>query len=410
MHSPIDAPAAPGGPVGAASYAVDQHCRVDDFINVFKLQSVMNNLVSRLDAQQAHIQRLEDELRHNSLSARQFDAYSSQINERLAKVEQTVAGWTGAWRKIESSAEGIAAQGVALQECLEAVALKTDAAEFVQLKHDVAEAFALHRDEMGKSHASASIVSALEDSQHRLLEEVVAMQQLLACKVDRVEVPLLNVAGDKLRRLVEFQDAAAPRLEQLEEAVVTASRVLAQKEDREAVAQRLQHVHEELQLRPALGWLTDKVVAPVDALQKDVGAMLQTQEAVEAALARVRALSAQVEAMDKAHAIALSAFEKLETKLDTAAEAMRSKPSLESLQGTLDERDRVVEQILQKNLDRAAADAKIQAAYVADVRAQLLEVARQHGGLERKIGVALKFIDWFTDVKLKGGSFDHPLE
>jgi hypothetical protein len=301
-------------------------------------------------------------------------------------------------------------QGEALRECIETVSLKNDTAEFIQLKHDITEAFSLHREELNKSHATVNAVNALEDSQHRILEEVVAMQQLIACKVDRVEVPLLNVASDKLRRMVEFQEAALPRLDQLEEAVVTTSRVLAQKEDREAVSQRLQHVHEELQLRPALKWLAEKVIDPMDSLQKDVGAMLQTQDAVEAALARVRALSSQVEAMDKAHAIALSAFETLEGKLDAAADAMRTKPSMDVLQEQFAERDRLVEKVLQKNLDRTAADAKIQAAYVADVRAQLLEVARQHGALDRKIGVALKFIDWFTDVKLKGGSFDRPLE
>lgn len=39
--------------------------------------------------------------------------------------------------------------------------------------------------------ASKDKVDSLEDSQHRVLEEVVALQKVLACKVDRVELPLL---------------------------------------------------------------------------------------------------------------------------------------------------------------------------------------------------------------------------
>ncbi len=76
-----------------------------------------------------------------------------------------------------------------------------------------------------------------------MLEEVVALQQLIACKVDRVEIPLLNAAAEKLQRSVTFSEEAGPRLQRLEEAAMTTAKVLGQKEDKEAVVQRMQHIH-----------------------------------------------------------------------------------------------------------------------------------------------------------------------
>lgn len=84
--------------------------------------------------------------------------------------------------------------------------------------------------------ASKVKVDSLEDSQHRVLEEVVALQKVLACKVDRVELPLLvrriaflhapvhvallfihgpwnrqAAASDKLQRLMDFRSEIEPR-------------------------------------------------------------------------------------------------------------------------------------------------------------------------------------------------------
>lgn len=66
------------------------------------------------------------------------------------------------------------------------------------------------------TRASTQAVASLEDSQHRILDEMVALQQLIACKVDRVEIPLLSAASDKLARAVGFAEEAGPRISKLE--------------------------------------------------------------------------------------------------------------------------------------------------------------------------------------------------
>ena len=62
--------------------------------------------------------------------------------------------------------------------------------------------------------------------QHRLFEEVLAMQKLVTCKVDKAEaragavelvpvrsaqIPLLNAAAEKMRGLIDFREQVLPR-------------------------------------------------------------------------------------------------------------------------------------------------------------------------------------------------------
>ena len=235
----------------AASFAVDNSCRVDDFINVVKLQTVMNSLVSRLDAQQTQIHRLEEELKQNTVTKGAMAAHAASVDERLSKIEEAIRRWTDAWGRIEEAAETIEDNAARLKELYDAQAMKADLGDFAQLKAEVHAELERKTEELAATRASASAVSSLEDSQHRILEEVVALQQLVACKIDRVEIPLLNAVSEKLQRSLAFTDEAAPRLQRLEEAAVATARVLAQKEDKEAVVQRMQHLHKELQIRYA---------------------------------------------------------------------------------------------------------------------------------------------------------------
>ncbi len=65
-------------------------------------------------------------------------------------------------------------------------------------------------------------------------------------QVDRAEAPLLKAAADTLRDADEFRAAAQRRLDVLEADVAAARRVLAAKEDKETVVQRMQKVAEQL--------------------------------------------------------------------------------------------------------------------------------------------------------------------
>jgi hypothetical protein len=90
------------------------------------------------------------------------------------------------------------------------------------------------------------VLHEVESSQHRLSEQMVAIQNLLATKVDRVEVPLLKAAADTLRESEDFRHGAQKRLDALESDLAAARRLLANKEDKEHIVQRMQKIAEQL--------------------------------------------------------------------------------------------------------------------------------------------------------------------
>jgi len=60
-----------------------------------------------------------------------------------------------------------------------------------------------------------------------------------------------------------------------------------------------------------------------------------------------------------------------------------------------------IEKIVRSYESKSAHDSKVQAAYLSDVRLQLEEMQSYQNQVDQKLQMALKFIDWFTDVKMK---------
>jgi hypothetical protein len=105
------------------------------------------------------------------------------LEARLGKVEEVLRRWDDSWKRIEEASELIHRNTRRLNECMDALALKVDIADFAQMKAEVAAEMDRQYTEMNVTKASSQSLNSLEDSQHRILEEVVALQQLIACKV-----------------------------------------------------------------------------------------------------------------------------------------------------------------------------------------------------------------------------------
>lgn len=105
------------------------------------------------------------------------------LEARLGKVEEVLRRWDDSWKRIEEASELIHRNTRRLNECMDALAMKVDIADFAQMKAEIAAEMDRQYTEMNLSKASSQSLNSLEDSQHRILEEVVALQQLIACKV-----------------------------------------------------------------------------------------------------------------------------------------------------------------------------------------------------------------------------------
>lgn len=101
--------------------------------------------------------------------------------------------------------------------------------------------------------------------------------------------------------------------------------------------------------------------------------------------------------------------QKMSQQLQGALTEMRARPSLATIQEKLEERDRALSRVLHLAGEKAAEETKVQAAYIAELRAQLLDFTRHQAGIEKKVSIALRFMDWFIDVKCKGSTFDRSM-
>jgi hypothetical protein len=135
-------------------------------------------------------------------------------------------------------------------------------------KEEVVDFVCRLNEEMRRIKADAGKVEKLETAHGQLLNEIVALQSLTACKVDRVEIPLLRASSDKIRELLAFKTDALPRIERLETNVDEAYSVLELKEDKEKMVKRMQIIHKQLEDRVLKEWTTEQVVVPLQELQK----------------------------------------------------------------------------------------------------------------------------------------------
>jgi len=61
------------------------------------------------------------------------------------------------------------------------------------------------------------------------------------------------------------------------------------------------------------------------------------------------------------------------------------------------------QKLVQDTSSKNEREWKVQAAYLADLRQEITQMKKLQTSTDKKVSVALRFVDWFTDVKLKNG-------
>lgn len=288
--------------------------------------------------------------------------------------------------------------------CEKLLTEKADLSELALTKGELQEEMDKNFTHLQSNKASISTVASLEESQHRILEEVVALQRLTACKVDRVEMPLLAAAVERMQKLITFQEETVPRLGKIEETLLTTSRIMSQKEDKEAMVQRMQNIHEELLRRPDMHWVEKEVMEPMQHVQKQANLIAQHDDMLRKTEAVLSDAHREIGNLNTGVGQIASTVSALEQVNQEVIEQLATKATKEFVAARMDEKSVSFESWVKHSSEKLSADSKIQAAYIAEVRSQVTELRRYHNTMEKKIGVALKFIDWFTDVKLKGAT------
>ena len=221
----------------------------------------MRPFVFRLpqDAQQCRIDALERSAAQ-SVSVASFQALSARLestiehlNTQFGAIDQRLAEVTDEMAAVQLTLQSLPALRADVDSKVDAETWRRGADES---RTDLGTQLASLRNEK----ASKAVVSSLETSQHRLVEEVLALQKLLACKIDRVEVPLLDVAAEKLQFLLDFQSSADARIDRAEVELAHVSRALQAKEGRESAAKTAPALREEMGKKVDAAFIKEQVL------------------------------------------------------------------------------------------------------------------------------------------------------
>lgn len=370
------------------------------FVNVGKLENVLAQLMAKMESQQHRIDSLEAQL-SSSISLSAFNTYS-------ARMEETITALQSRYDWLEKQTLALQEENVKLTQGYSALKIlqhKLDDKIDASVYHEKLEEFHTQLVEsltsLKNDKASKTTVSAIESSQHKLVQEIMAMQKLVACKIDRVEVPLIDAAMEKMNLLLDFQDSASTRIEKLEHDVTSLNKAVEKKESKEAIIQRMQVIHEHLQKKVDTEYLKTHVLTPLSETQDHVAKLSASEETLQ-------------KLVEEHHSVASSSssyYHTLEShseKLDsislsilTLKEQLDKKADVKQLDGIILENSTEIENILQLYERKFMQEQKLSAAHLAEIKVTLKNLIQSQTQQEQKLIVALKFIDWFTDVKLK---------
>ncbi len=316
-----------------------------------------------------------------------MNAQFGAIDRRLAQVDDELA-----------TTSEILATLPALRATVDA---KLDTETWVRRTEEARAHTAEQLSSVKNDKAAKSVVSSLETSQHRLVEEVLALQKLLACKIDRVEVPLLDVASEKLQFLLDFQQTADARLEKNDSDVAAIQRAVNSKESRDSVAATVSELREEIARKVDGIFIREQVLSPLHAAEDAITRLSASEEAFDKLLTDYQSHLERCARVERSVAEVKADAARLAAEGRDVAHQMQRKVEQATIDALVFSNADEVEQIVRAYESKTAHESKVQAAYLADVRQQLDDMQRYQNAVDAKLQVALKFVDWFTDAKLK---------
>ncbi|KMS94327.1 hypothetical protein BVRB_022520, partial [Beta vulgaris subsp. vulgaris] len=111
-------------------------------------------------------------------------------------------------------------------------------------------------------------INRLDSGQRQLAKQLTALQELLSCKVDRVEVPLIQNAGERVKAADQFRLETGPKIESIESKLEKLEEQIDSKEERSAIVERMQAIYREFQNRPEKCFIEDKIEFPLEELRQ----------------------------------------------------------------------------------------------------------------------------------------------
>jgi hypothetical protein len=209
---------------------------LDGVFNVGRLEDVLRDIASSMAENTRRIAQLERDSTQR-VSTQAFAVFCEQMSDRLGMLDAKAERTDERLLVLETTGGPLADRhSRVLQTLEERQQQSVDKAALLAFKTELDDYVSACLQRFDADKANTSIVSALEASQHAVTRQLSAVQSLIACKIDRVEVPLLEAAGEKIESLCVFSDDATERMAATDVALTAHAEALASKQERAAAA------------------------------------------------------------------------------------------------------------------------------------------------------------------------------
>ncbi|CEP02887.1 unnamed protein product (mitochondrion) [Plasmodiophora brassicae] len=360
-------------------------------LDINRIEAILRGISTRLSAQEAQLAAVV--ARADEHDTEQLQRVRATLDRALDSVDTRLAAFEARLQRQEAMQPRLTAIERHLDRVNHDLASKPEAEDYEQTRTSIRADLEALSASVTQRLADGEAVRRLEDGHRQLSRQLNAMQELMACKVDRVEVPLLESAGERVRVADEFRVVAGPRLARLEEALAQTQATLDAKEERAAVVERMQAIYAEFQKRPDRDTIEQRIELPLDELRKRVDvlqcdvSLIQPMEVGDA----LQELRNDVNrAIEDGNAV--------RTRIDQLDVQVRSRASVRLLEKKADRAwcEQLAHEITLKGDEKIAGTA----ATIAQIQKQVIELKQVQNTVDEKLAVSLRFLDWFSSVQL----------
>lgn len=345
----------------------DNDINLTGLFNLNKLEQMLTQMYNKLQSQTNII---------NELQLRPTIQQYNQLQVQIQSLTNTVEVLQNKYNDMEQISDIVNEHATHIENIESTLENTPTNDDLTQLSNTLTNTINTAFQQLNNDKINKSMYTALEHSNKEVNNELRAVQALLAHKIDRSELPLLEQANHKLSELNEFQLTTQQSIEQLTNEQIVLNRLIQGKESKEAIVARMQAIHQHLQRKVD--------VVQYNELQSTIQSYTHTQQSLNELINSHDILKQQLSNMSESgtlHDTLDNVMKQLNTKLD---------------QKHID----IIQADMSRYEQKLQHDKKIQNAYVSELKQQIHELQEANVNVEQKLSVALKFVDWFTESRL----------
>jgi DNA repair exonuclease SbcCD ATPase subunit len=366
------------------------------------LESLINGLIEKQNTADAKIKELQTELHANRVSKQEFNLLSQRVEQLSNEILTKQSIIETKQHNLSASITQIADLQSNLAKNNEILSSTINRNEFSLYKTEVNNSMESLRNQLGAEKVSVQQFDRLEDVCSKFQGELYSLQSLCSNKLDKSELPLLEVSLEKLKNLLSFQNSTNKKLIELDAQLLGLNNKLQTKESKENIVLRMQNIGEELKKKADISYIEGSVNLAINSMQTTLKQLFSGVETINKQLVPLNQTQSQ---QAESHHTLISLQEKLNSLENSANNleiAVNNKADVRTVEELLKYYNNSINSTeIKASQQKILADYKLQSAYLAEFRTQLSSFEQREVEYREKLAIALRFIDWFTEVKLK---------